>query len=184
MYNTRPRFILRTAAVTAEDLAMTGTATNLNQDVELALARDIVVAYLNQQSVELERIDELVLRVRRALGAPLGGPSGAEPPVTQVEVPQRPALEGGSPAVPIEESITPDYLISLEDGRRFRSLRRHLMAKYGLSPDDYRRKWGLPPDYPMAAPNYASARSAVAKRIGLGKAATASPKGRVREGRK
>jgi predicted transcriptional regulator len=73
------------------------------------------------------------------------------------------------PAVPIDRSVTPDYLLSLEDGRPYRSLRRHLMARHGLTPDQYRQKWGLPADYPMVAPNYARQRSEVAKRIGLGK---------------
>jgi predicted transcriptional regulator len=85
---------------------------------------------------------------------------------------QRP-VETPTPAVPIEDSVTPDYILSLEDGKPYRSLRRHLMARYGLTPDEYRRKWGLPSDYPMAAPNYAQERSEVAKRIGLGRGAKA-----------
>jgi predicted transcriptional regulator len=70
--------------------------------------------------------------------------------------------------VPIKKSITPDYLISLEDGSRYKSLRRHLTTKYGMTPDEYRAKWGLPKDYPMVAPNYAKARSELAKASGLG----------------
>jgi predicted transcriptional regulator len=72
------------------------------------------------------------------------------------------------PAVPVRRSITPDYLICLEDGRKFKSLKRHLRTKYNLSPEEYRAKWGLPKDYPMVAPNYAKARSDLAKQMGLG----------------
>ncbi len=72
------------------------------------------------------------------------------------------------PAVPIKRSITPDYLICLEDGRKFKSLKRHLRTKYNMSPEEYRAKWGLPKDYPMVAPNYAKARSDLAKQMGLG----------------
>ena len=72
------------------------------------------------------------------------------------------------PAVPIKKSITPDYLICLEDGKKFKSLKRHLRSHYNLSPEEYREKWGLPRDYPMVAPNYAQARSRLAKKMGLG----------------
>src|SRR5205085_6097804 len=73
-----------------------------------------------------------------------------------------------TPAVPVKKSITPDYLICLEDGRKFKSLKRHLRTKYDMSPDQYRSKWNLPKDYPMVAPNYAAARSTLAKQMGLG----------------
>jgi predicted transcriptional regulator len=73
------------------------------------------------------------------------------------------------PAVPVRKSVTPDYIISLEDGRKLRSLKRHLKAQYDMTPDDYRAKWGLPADYPMVAPNYAKARSELAKTMGLGR---------------
>jgi predicted transcriptional regulator len=77
-------------------------------------------------------------------------------------------VEAKAPAVSIRKSINPDFLICLEDGRRFKSLKRHLRTKYNLSPEDYRAKWGLPKDYPMVAPNYAAARSSLAKSMGLG----------------
>ena len=73
------------------------------------------------------------------------------------------------PAVAIRKSVTPDYIVSLEDGRKFKSLKRHLAGTYGMTPDEYRAKWGLPRDYPMVAPNYAKARSDLAKRMGLGR---------------
>jgi predicted transcriptional regulator len=72
------------------------------------------------------------------------------------------------PAVPVKKSITPDYIVCLEDGKQFKSLKRHLRSQYNLSPDAYREKWGLPADYPMVAPNYAKARSNLAKQMGLG----------------
>jgi predicted transcriptional regulator len=77
------------------------------------------------------------------------------------------------PAVPIRKSVTPDYIISLEDGRKFKSLKRHLQGTYGMTPDEYRAKWGLPRDYPMVAPNYAKARSDLAKKMGLGRKTSA-----------
>jgi predicted transcriptional regulator len=85
------------------------------------------------------------------------------------------------PAVPIRRSITPDYLISLEDGSKYKSLKRHLRTKYNMSPEEYREKWDLPPDYPMVAPNYAQERSDLAKKMGLGQhrqAARAAARGR------
>lgn len=75
------------------------------------------------------------------------------------------------PAVPIEESITPDHIVCLEDGKTFKSLKRHLTSQYDMSPEQYRSRWGLPPDYPMVAPNYAKARSDLAKKLGLGRKA-------------
>ncbi len=76
--------------------------------------------------------------------------------------------EAPKPAIPTKKSITNEYLICLEDGRKFKSLKRHLRTQYNLSPEEYREKWGLPPDYPMVAPNYAKARSNLAKQMGLG----------------
>src|ERR1700749_4409378 len=81
--------------------------------------------------------------------------------------PKRP-LEPAKPAVSVKKSMTPDYLVCLEDGKRFKSLKRHLRSQYNMTPEQYRDKWGLPPDYPMVAPNYAVARSQLAKKMGLG----------------
>jgi predicted transcriptional regulator len=82
------------------------------------------------------------------------------------------------PAVPVRRSITPDYLVCLEDGRKFKSLKRHLRTKYNMSPEEYRAKWGLPKDYPMVAPNYAKARSDLAKQMGLGQGGRQAPRKR------
>jgi predicted transcriptional regulator len=78
--------------------------------------------------------------------------------------------------VSVRKSINPDFLVCLDDGRKFKSLKRHLRTKYGMSPEDYRAKWGLPKDYPMVAPNYAASRSALAKSIGLGQGGRKAPK--------
>lgn len=80
----------------------------------------------------------------------------------------QPMTEELNPAVPIKKSVTPDYIVCLEDGKKFKSLKRHLRTHYDLTPEDYRDKWSLPHDYPMVAPNYAAARSALAKKMGLG----------------
>jgi predicted transcriptional regulator len=79
-----------------------------------------------------------------------------------------PVREELKPAIPVKKSVTPEYIICLEDGKKFKSLKRHLRTHYDLSPEEYREKWGLPHDYPMVAPNYAAARSDLAKRMGLG----------------
>ena len=85
-----------------------------------------------------------------------------EKPINPEEIPV-------TPAVPIRKSVTPEYLICLEDGKKFKSLKRHLRTKFDMSPEDYRAKWGLPNDYPMVAPNYAASRSALARKMGLGR---------------
>ena len=82
-----------------------------------------------------------------------------------------------TPAVPIKKSVTPEYIVCLEDGKKFKSLKRHLRTRYDMTPVDYRAKWGLPPDYPMVAPNYAKARSDLAKKMGLGTARPVPPTG-------
>jgi predicted transcriptional regulator len=121
----------------------------------IEMTADIVAAYVSANSVAPAELPTLILTVHKALGAVANGVVEPEPAPKE-------------PAVPIKKSITPDYLICLEDGRRFKSLKRHLRSRYAMSPEDYRAKWGLPKDYPMVAPNYARARSDLAKRMGLG----------------
>jgi predicted transcriptional regulator len=128
-----------------------GETTNL-----IEMTAGIVSAYVGANAVTASEIPALIHTVRRALSG-LGGVSAP--------LPAAPA----EPAAPIKRSITPDYLICLEDGRKFKSLKRHLRAKYDLSPEAYRAKWGLPNDYPMVAPNYAKTRSSLAKKMGLGR---------------
>jgi predicted transcriptional regulator len=117
----------------------------------ISLTADIVAAYVRRNAATVDDVPALIQQVHRTLRA--------------VEAPGQPPV----PAVPVRSSIGEDYLICLEDGRKFKSLKRHLMARYGLSPEDYRAKWGLASTYPMVAPAYAAARSALAKRIGLGR---------------
>lgn len=128
----------------------------MSDDTQLvALTADIVAAYVSRNATRADEIAGLVQTVHQAL-------KGAGAPSVE------PAAELQRPAVPVKKSVTPDYIVCLEDGRRFKSLKRHLASKYDLSPAQYRAKWGLPADYPMVAPNYAAARSEMAKRIGLG----------------
>ena len=121
----------------------------------IEMTADIVSAYVGNNSVSSSDLPNLIQSVHRALAAVTSG---------AMEVVAAPKV----PAVPLKRSITPDYLICLEDGRKFKSLKRHLRTKYDMSPDEYRSKWGLPKDYPMVAPNYAKARSDLAKQMGLG----------------
>lgn len=119
------------------------------------LTADIISAYVSNNTVPANDLPNLIAEVHAALTKTVS----AEEEV--VEEPQK-------PAVSIRRSITPDYIICLEDGKQFKSLKRHLRTHYDLSPEEYREKWGLPADYPMVAPNYAAARSALAKKMGLG----------------
>ena len=121
---------------------------------EIALSAEIVAAYVSHNSVPSGDLAALISSVHATL-TKLGADTAAPEPEALV------------PAVPIRKSVTPDYLICLDDGRKFKSLRRHI-GSLGMTPDQYREKWGLPRDYPMVAPNYAATRSALAKKIGLG----------------
>jgi len=120
----------------------------------ISLTTEVVAAYVGKNAVSADDLPALIATVHGALREAAGGgrTTPAEPLI---------------PAVPIKKSITPNFIISLEDGRRFKSMKRHLAIK-GMTPDEYRAKWGLPKDYPMVAPNYAAQRSALAKELGLG----------------
>jgi predicted transcriptional regulator len=121
----------------------------------IELAADIVSAYVSNNSVAASDLPNLIGEVHTALlrVAREGGKTRREPQ---------------KPAVPVKKSVTPEYLVCLEDGRKFKSLKRHLRSRYKLTPEQYREKWGLSPDYPMVAPNYAATRSALARKMGLG----------------
>jgi predicted transcriptional regulator len=136
----------------------------------MALASDIVSAFVGYNSLPSTELPALIQSVHAALTAIASG--SAAPSVTEPM-----AL---TPATPIRKSVTPDYIVCLDDGRKFKSLRRHL-ALLGMTPDAYRQKWKLPADYPMVAPNYAAARSALAKKIGLGqyRQTAAAPKAKA-----
>ncbi len=120
------------------------------------LTADIVAAYVSKNTVNQAELPKLIAEVHRALAGTAANPLARE---EQHEV---------KPAVTVKKSVTADYLVCLEDGKKFKSLKRHLRSHYNLSPEQYREKWGLPSDYPMVAPNYAQARSSLAKRMGLG----------------
>ena len=120
------------------------------------LTADIVAAYVANNTVPSAELSGLIAEVHAALQRTSSG------------VAPEPAPEPLKPAVPVKKSVNPDFIVCLEDGKKFKSLKRHLRTHYDLSPEDYREKWGLPADYPMVAPNYAAARSALAKKMGLG----------------
>ena len=123
-------------------------------DTLLTLTADIVAAHVSNNSVAVNDLPNLIQNVHGALSAIAGTSSAAEP---------KP-----EPKVSIRASIKPDYIVCLEDGKRLKMLKRHLMTHYNLTPDQYRQKWGLSADYPMVAPNYAEQRRTLAKAIGLG----------------
>ncbi|MGH6776807.1 MAG: MucR family transcriptional regulator [Bradyrhizobium sp.] len=120
------------------------------------LTATIVSAYLSNNPTPASEIPNLISQVHAALLRVSNGRGEAAPP------------EAAKPAVPVKKSVNADYLVCLEDGKRFKSLKRHLRTQYSMTPEQYRDKWGLPPDYPMVAPNYAVARSQLAKKMGLG----------------
>jgi predicted transcriptional regulator len=122
----------------------------------IELATEIVAAFVSNNPLPKGELPALIHEVHTAVARLATGPETAQP-----------QLEAKVPAVPVRRSITPDFLICLDDGKRFKSLRRHLTG-LGLTPEQYREKWNLPSDYPMVAPNYAAQRSALAKQIGLG----------------
>jgi predicted transcriptional regulator len=121
----------------------------------IELTADIVSAYVSNNSVSAGDIPGLINQVHSALMRVSGG---------QIETPAEPL----KPAIPLKKSITPEYIVCLEDGKKFKSLKRHLRTQYNMTPEQYREKWSLAPDYPMVAPNYAAARSQLAKQMGLG----------------
>ena len=135
----------------------------------LALTAEIVAAHVGNNAVAAAEVGELIQSVFDTLSG-----LAANEPATAVEL---------TPAVPIRRSVTDDYIVCLEDGKKLKMLKRHLMTAYGLTPEEYRAKWGLKPDYPMVAPNYSAQRQTLAKQIGLGRKpapppAPGKPKGR------
>jgi len=119
----------------------------------LELTTEIVASYVSNNTVSIGELPTVILEVYKTLTG-LG---------TQAAQPERP-----KPAVAIKKSVTPDFIICLEDGKQLKMLKRHLKTAYNMSPEEYRERWGLPADYPMVAPSYAKHRSALAKKIGLG----------------
>ena len=130
--------------------------STMNGSNPIELAAGVVAAFVSNNSVPVGELPALIQAVHTSIKRLAEGPESTTPQV-----------EAKAPAVSIRKSVTPDYLICLEDGKHFRSLRRHLTV-LGLTPEQYREKWRLPADYPMVAPNYAAQRSAMAKSMGLG----------------
>jgi predicted transcriptional regulator len=137
----------------------------ISQNELLSLTTEIVASHLSNNTVAVSDIPQLIKLVYGTLST-----QGAE------EEPEKP--EKLVPAVPIRKSVTPDFIICLEDGKPLKMLKRHLKTRYNLTPEEYRRRWGLPEDYPMVAPAYAEQRSSLAKKIGLG----TKPRARGRRG--
>jgi predicted transcriptional regulator len=133
------------------------TEKGTESDKLLRMAASIVASYVANNPLPVNQISEVINTVFNSLRGISGGVSGG------------PATEALKPAVPVRKSITPEYLVCLEDGKKLKMLKRHLRAAYNLNPDEYRARWGLPADYPMVAPNYAAQRSDFAKKIGLGR---------------
>ena len=129
---------------------------NLDSSELLRMTTDVVSAYLGNNTVAASQISEVISTVHEARTR------------LNIDV-SEPEVEPAKPAVPIRRSITPEYIICLEDGKRLKMLKRHLRTTYNMTPEEYRAKWGLPADYPMVAPNYAAQRSEFAKKIGLGR---------------
>ena len=121
----------------------------------IELMADIDAAYVSNNTVSPGELTQLMSDVHGALLRVAGAPGEG-------------LSEAPKPAIPVKKSVTPEYIVCLEDGKKFKSLKRHLRTQYNMSPEDYREKWGLPADYPMVAPNYAQARSQLAKKMGLG----------------
>jgi len=132
----------------------------------LGLTAQIVSAHVSNNQIGTDALPSLIQSVYRSL-------SGAGNAAEKAETPAR------EPAVPIKKSVFPDYIICLEDGKKLKMLKRHLQTSYGLTPDAYRAKWGLPREYPMVAPNYAATRSSLAKKIGLGRKPAPAPQHEV-----
>lgn len=148
-------------------MAQTLDTQGLKSDEILRLATEIVAAYVSNNPIPVSEVPAMIKSVHGTLGSLVGASQG------EVQTAQR-------PAVPIKRSITPDYIVCLEDGKKLKMLKRYLRSNFNMTPEEYRAKWGLAADYPMVAPNYAAQRSEFAKKIGLGR--TASPSGRRRKG--
>ncbi|MPT47277.1 MAG: transcriptional regulator [Sphingobium sp.] len=125
-----------------------------NNEMLITLTSDIVAAHVSNNSVAVSDLPQLIQNVHSAL-------AGLGAPIAPLETPQE-------PAVSVRASVKPDYIVCLEDGKKLKMLKRHLMTHYQMTPEDYRTKWNLPADYPMVAPNYAEQRRSLAKKIGLG----------------
>jgi predicted transcriptional regulator len=138
---------------------LSSVATGADSDL-IELSTEIVCAYVSHNALSPTDLPKLIAEVHTALNG-----------LHSSEIPE--PIEELKPAVPVRKSVAPDYIVCLEDGKKFKSLKRHLRTHYNMSPEEYREKWGLPADYPMVAPNYSATRSRLAKDNGLGRKAAA-----------
>ena len=129
-------------------------ADNTDSNELMALTTEIVCSHVANNTVNVNDLPQLIQQVYATLA--------------NIGKGQSPAVDRPQPAVPIKRSITPDFIVCLEDGRKLKMLKRHIKTAYNMTPEEYRERWRLPPDYPMVAPNYAKQRSSLAKKIGLG----------------
>ncbi len=146
--------------------------TSIDRNELLALTAEIVSAYVGNNALDTGTVPDVIGAVFAKL--------------TELSTDEKPLPETLTPAVPIKRSVTDDYIVCLEDGKKLKMLKRHLMTAYGMTPEEYRARWGLKPDYPMVAPTYAAKRQELAKKIGLGRKPRAPepatvPKGRSRK---
>ncbi|MER2509239.1 MAG: MucR family transcriptional regulator [Amaricoccus sp.] len=146
--------------------------TSIDRNELLALTAEIVSAYVGNNALDTSTVPGMIGAVFAKL--------------TELSTDEKPLPETLTPAVPIKRSVTDDYIVCLEDGKKLKMLKRHLMTAYGMTPEEYRARWGLKPDYPMVAPTYAAKRQELAKKIGLGRKPrapepAAAPKGRSRK---
>ncbi|OAN50842.1 transcriptional regulator [Paramagnetospirillum marisnigri] len=142
-----------------------------DRDDLLRMVTDVVAAYVGKNPVSASQLPDLINTIYSSLSSLESGPAEAK-------------SEAPKPAISVKKSVTADYIICLEDGKKLKMLKRHLRTTYNMTPDEYRAKWALPPDYPMVAPNYAAQRSDFAKKIGLGRKAGETAEKPVRKPRR
>ena len=146
-------------------MAQSMDSQHLRSDEILKLATEVVAAYVSNNPIPVSEVPTMIKTVHSTLGG-LAGAAPGEIPTSQ------------KPVVPVKRSVTPEYIVCLEDGKKLKMLKRYLRSNYNMTPEEYRAKWGLPADYPMVAPNYAAQRSEFAKKIGLGRTASSTSKRR------
>lgn len=141
-----------------EEMSGTSDAHGPKSDELIKFVSEIVAAYVGNNPTPISELPGMIKSIHATLGS-LSGRGASEIATTQ------------KPAIAVKRSVTPEYIVCLEDGKKLKMLKRYLRSRYGMSPEEYRSKWGLPADYPIVAPNYAAQRSEFAKRIGLGRSA-------------
>jgi predicted transcriptional regulator len=138
------------------DMREDHSENQIGTEEALRMTADIVASYAANNKIAIEQLPDLIRSVHRTMVGLAGGE-------------EQKSLEKPKPAIPVNKSVTNDHIVCLEDGKKLKMLKRYLRSTYDMSPDEYRKRWGLPPDYPMVAPAYAARRSEFAKRIGLGR---------------